>query len=146
MLNQLRREAVEKLRALQAEQPQRLRAGSAQAPGFAALAQRTRLKEEADSEIHILARTPQQLDAAIALRPSSITLDYLDLYGLRPSIERVKAAGIPARVASPRILKPGESRILNFLLSLDCAILVRSAGMLHALRDRHIDRSSAISA
>ncbi len=45
-------------------------------------------------------------------------------------------SGIPARVASPRILKPGESRILNFLLSLDCAILVRSAGILHALRER----------
>jgi putative protease len=33
------------------------------------------------------------------------------------------------------VLKPGESRILNFLLSLDCAILLRPAGMLHALRE-----------
>jgi putative protease len=33
------------------------------------------------------------------------------------------------------VLKPGEERILNFLLSLDCAILVRPAGMLHALRE-----------
>src|SRR5579864_6383802 len=86
--------------------------------------------------IHLLLRTPEQLDAAVALAPDSITLDYLDLYGLRPSIDRVKAAGIPARVASPRILKPGESRILNFLVSLDCAILVRSAGMVHALGER----------
>src|ERR1019366_7809251 len=74
---------------------------------------------DAQSEIHILVRTPQQLDAAIALRPS---------------VERSKAAGLTARVASPRILKPGESRILGFLLSLDCAILVRSAGMLHTLQ------------
>ena len=85
--------------------------------------------------LHLLVRTPEQLDAAIELRPASITLDYLDLYGLRPSIERVKQSGIAARVASPRVLKPGEARILNFLLSLDCAILVRSAGMSHALRD-----------
>ena len=79
--------------------------------------------------------TPEQLAAAIELRPASITLDYLDLYGLRPSVERVKQSGIAARVASPRVLKPGEARILNFLLSLDCAILVRPAGLLHALRD-----------
>jgi U32 family peptidase len=83
--------------------------------------------------LHLLVRTPEQLDAAIELRPASITLDYLDLYGLRPSVDRVKSAGIAARVASPRILKPGEQRILNFLLSLDCAILVRSTGMLRAL-------------
>jgi U32 family peptidase len=31
-------------------------------------------------------------------------------------------------------LKPGEERILNFLVSLDCAILVRPAGMLHTLK------------
>ena len=91
----------------------------------------------------MLVRTPEQLDAALSLAdrtagttpaPASITLDYLDLYGLRPSLERVKASGIPARVASPRVLKPGEARILNFLVSLDCPILVRPAGLVHALR------------
>ena len=90
----------------------------------------------ASAELHLLVRTPEQLDAAIAIRPASITLDYLDLYGLRPSVERVKASGIAARVASPRVLKPGESRILNFLLSLECQILVRSTGILHALREK----------
>src|SRR6185503_11563952 len=40
------------------------------------------------------------------------------------------------RVAGPRVLKPGEERILQFLLSLDCAILVRSAGILEALSGR----------
>jgi putative protease len=33
-------------------------------------------------------------------------------------------------------LKPGEERILDFLLRLDCEILVRSAGLLDALRER----------
>ena len=82
-------------------------------------------------------RTPDQLEAALALRPASITLDYLDLYGLRPSIERVKAAGLPARVASPRVLKPGEARIVNFLTSLDCQILVRSTGILNVLQSKN---------
>jgi putative protease len=87
-------------------------------------------------ELHLLVRTPEQLEAALSSRPASITLDYLDLYGLRPSLERVKSSGIAARVATPRVLKPGEERILNFLLSLESTILVRSSGILHALRER----------
>jgi putative protease len=39
------------------------------------------------------------------------------------------------RVASPRILKPGESRIVAFLVSLDCPILVRATGILHTLKE-----------
>jgi putative protease len=96
----------------------------------------------------------EQLDAAIALAPASITLDYLDLYGLRPSLDRVKAAGIEARVASPRILKPGEHRIADFLLRAEAPILVRSAGLLETLRtagvrldgDFSLNAANAISA
>ncbi len=84
----------------------------------------------------MLVRNGEQLEAALLLAPASITLDYLDLYGLRPSVERVKAAGIEVRVASPRVLKPGEGRIVNFLKSLDCPVLVRAAGMLAALSER----------
>ena len=85
-------------------------------------------------QLHVLVRTAEQLEAAIAARPASITLDYLELYGLRPSVERVQAAGIEARVASPRVLKPSEERIVHFLLKLGCPILVRSAGLLDSLR------------
>jgi putative protease len=88
------------------------------------------------SQLHLLVRTPQQLEAAIEMTPASITLDYLDLYGLKPSVERVKESGIEARAASPRVLKPGEGRILDFLLSLESTLLVRSGGMLQALRER----------
>jgi putative protease len=81
-------------------------------------------------------RTPEQLEAALQVRPHSITLDYLELYGLRPAVERVQAAGITARVASPRILKPSEQRVIHFLLKLDCPILVRSGGLLQALQSQ----------
>jgi putative protease len=102
----------------------------------------------------LLVRTAEQLDAAIALAPASITLDYLDLYGLLPSLGRVKAAGIEARVASPRILKPGEQRIADFLLRCECPILVRSAGLLETLHsagvrldgDFSLNAANAISA
>jgi putative protease len=88
----------------------------------------------ADQQLHLLVRTPEQLDAALALRPASISLDYLELYGLRPAVERVQSSGITARVASPRILKPSEQNIVRFLLKLNCEILVRSSGLLHALQ------------
>ena len=133
LLNQLRREAVEKLAELQS----RLPVTSIHDP-LSAVAQLLPAPKPAGSgavRLHLLVRTAEQLDAAlaIALAPASITLDYLDLYGLRPSLDRVKAAGIEARVASPRVLKPGEQRIADFLLRCESPILVRSAGLLHAL-------------
>ena len=137
LLNTLRREAVEQLAALQG----RPRSGPVARPQAAleALLAPGRVApapEDASPRLHLLVRTPEQLEAALALRPApdSITLDYLDLYGLRPAIERVQAAGIPARVASPRVLKPGEERITRFLRKLGCGILVRSTGLLQALR------------
>jgi putative protease len=91
-------------------------------------------RSSSPGKLHLLVRTPEQLEAALELRPASITLDYLELYGLRPAVERVQAAGIVARVASPRVLKPSEQRIVRFLLKLDCEIVVRSGGLLQALR------------
>jgi putative protease len=91
-------------------------------------------KSFATPTLHVLVRTPEQLDAALETKPESITLDYLELYGLKPSVEKIKAAGIRCRVASPRILKPTEQNVLKFLLSLDCDILVRSGGLLYDLQ------------
>lgn len=131
VLNQVRRDAVERLQEMQASP----RGGVVRAFRYM---RKVHDALEQPFQLHLLVRNAEQLDAAIELRPASITLDYLDLYGLRPSVERVKQSGITARVASPRVLKPGEARILNFLLSLDCPILLRPAGLLHALRDvRH---------
>jgi putative protease len=137
-LNQMRREAVEQLQRVQNE----TRARVVRDPVDSArslLDRATPLPARSQplpAEIHLLVRTPEQLEAALASRPSSITLDYLDLYGLKPSLERVRASGISARVATPRVLKPGEERILEFLLGLGCTIVVRSSGILQALRER----------
>jgi putative protease len=131
LLNRMRREAVERLQELQGAvgpRPIGARDGSRRVS--------TPQARVPAPQLNLLVRTPAQLEAAIDARPAGITLDYLDLYGLKPSIERVRASGIQARVASPRVLKPGEERIVDFLLSCDCPILVRPAGLLHALRDR----------
>jgi len=147
MLNQARREAVERLEeagerhhavgkpdeALRAMMTRPLPDGRG---SDGALPERSRDRKGA--VLHLLVRTLEQLDAAIADRPESITLDYLDLYGLKPSLERVRAAGITARVASPRVLKPGEEKIADFLESCDCPILVRPAGLLGRLRNREL--------
>jgi putative protease len=134
LLNTLRRAAVEQLQALQSQ----LRSSELRSP-LEALAEilpgpAAETSAPLASQLHLLVRTPEQLEAAIALRPASITLDYLELYGLRPAVERVQKAGIEARVASPRVLKPSEQRIIRFLLKLGCAIVVRSGGLLQALR------------
>ena len=128
ILNRLRRDAVQALTEFQT-QPRGISVhpvalDGPRAPDAVSIA----------PQLHVLVRTPEQLEAAIAARPASITLDYLELYGLRPSVERVQAAGIEARVASPRVLKPSEQRIVHFLLKLGCPILVRSAGLLDSLR------------
>jgi putative protease len=130
LLNQIRRDAVAQLQAMQ----------SAPLVREVRAAERTAASPRPSAggrpALHLLVRTPEQLTAAIALRPASITLDYLDLYGLKPSLERVRDAGLQARVASPRVLKPGEERITDFLLSCGCPILVRSTGLLEALRGK----------
>ena len=138
VLNDLRRRAVKDL-ADQQSQPRGIAINDPLAVLQHALAivpGDQRALAPAEPQLHLLVRTSDQLDAAMALRPASITLDYLDLYGLRPAVERVHTAGIVARAASPRILKPGEARIVDFLLKLECPLLVRAAGLLDVLREQ----------
>jgi putative protease len=140
LLNRLRQNAVEQLVTLQA-QPEQIVTHNAVSTLKDALSHVDRDLSTglplANPRLHLLVRTPEQLQAALELKPASITLDYLELYGLRPAVEQIKAAGITARVASPRVLKPQEQRIVNFLLRLDCQIVVRSGGLLEALQGRH---------
>jgi len=132
MLNRVRRAAVEKLQAAQARPASLARVDQVAFPTTA----KKESGREASATLHLLVRTPEQLEGAIGFRPASITLDYLDLYGLKPSLTRVRDAGLQPRVAAPRILKPGEEKIADFLLSCECPILVRSAGLLEMLRGR----------
>jgi len=132
LLNHLRRQAVEQLTELQTR-PRPVVIYPVQ-PALQRPTQSLNPPISQSPNFHLLVRTPDQLDAALDLQPASITLDYLELYGLRPAVERIQASGITARVASPRVLKPNEQRIVNFLLRLDCEIVVRSGGLLYALQ------------
>ena len=132
LLNQLRREAVDQLQDLQSAVSTRH-----QADPVTVLASHVAASVKTTSsapQLHLLVRIPEQLEAALQASPASITLDYLDLYGLKPSVEKVKTAGIAVRIASPRVLKPGEDRVVDFLLRLEAPILVRSTGLLQRLQ------------
>jgi putative protease len=136
LLNRLRQAAVQRLSEQQAEPPARVIYDPLQTleNTLASLASPPAAPDAV--QLHLLVRTPAQLEAALDLNPASITLDYLDLYGLRPAVDQIKAAGITPRVASPRVLKPHEGPMVHFLLRLDCALMVRSGGILEALQGR----------
>jgi putative protease len=137
VLNSMRRGAVEQLQAAQtASREWHVRPPAEVMEKF--LQDAAHDTKDDRRQLHLLVRTPEQLNAALDLAPASITLDYLDLYGLRPSVERVRSSRIPVRVASPRVLKPGEARIVNFLRGFDCPIVVRASGILHSLADREM--------
>lgn len=137
-LNQLRREAVVHLEGMQStvlghatNDPQQLLVRAQQRVVS------TGVGEQGPS-LHVLVRQSWQLEAAIAAKPASITLDYLELYGLKDAVAQVRAAGIAVQVASPRVIKPGEERVVTFLRKLDCPILVRGAGLLHELQSQGV--------
>lgn len=136
LLNQVRREAVEKLEGLQRRPVTRDVADPAERLDVALRRRQRDDVSPVTTSLHLLVRTPEQLNAALQTNPASITLDYLDLYGLKPSVELVKASGIAVRVAGPRVFKPGEERIVDFLLRLDCPLLIRAAGLVDALSGR----------
>lgn len=134
-LNQVRREAVERLQEAQCSRPPlEIKSPEAVLAGLLPDNGEPAPVSEDAPRLHLLIRAPAQLEAALESRPASITLDYLDLYGLKPSVERVLEAGVAVRVASPRILKPGEERITGFLMRLGVPLLVRPFGLLMALR------------
>ena len=159
LLNQARRELVDSLFE-QCGEAKPIEAAPTIESAWIKLGEKATLgeRDEVDSgvvSLHLLVRTAEQLDAAIEFASGlgssenisgaiigSITLDYLELYGLRPSVEKIRAANIRPRVASPRILKPSEQNVIRFLTSLECDILVRSGGLLFDLvKDLNNDAS-----
>ena len=87
------------------------------------------------ASLSVLCRTPLQVTAACSLPYiQEITLDFLEVHGLREAVHEIKNAKKTAVVATPRIIKPNEERLYTFYLRLKAdALLVRSAGFLNQL-------------
>jgi putative protease len=82
-------------------------------------------------ELHVLARTLDQVDALLALptdvRPASIYCDFEDVRRYRLAVDKCRAAGVPIALATIRIIKPGEEGWLNQVLACEPdAVIVRN--------------------
>ena len=90
---------------------------------------------ETDGMLSVLCRTREQAEAALTVPwLREITLDFLEVHGLRDAVKAVRASGRRCSVATPRVLKPDEEKLWRFYLSLDAdALLIRSAGLMRTL-------------
>jgi putative protease len=128
LLNHLRRRTVDDLlrqreHAHQVARPDAL--GELRAPLVPA--PRCSGETERGPQLHVLARTLDQLDAVLAFRPASVYCDFEDVRRYRQAVERCNAANIPVAAATMRIVKPGEDGWLKQILdSRPDAILVRN--------------------
>ena len=93
------------------------------------------LSDDVAASLSVLCRTPLQVTAACGIPYiTEITLDFLEVHGLREAVQEIKKANKIAVVATPRIIKPNEERLYTFYLRLKAdALLVRSAGFLNQL-------------
>ncbi len=93
------------------------------------------------NEMHVLARTLDQVDTLLALpeevRPHSVYCDFEDVRRYRLAVEKCRAAKMPIALATIRIIKPGEEGWLNqVLLSEPDAVIVRNLAGIGFFRER----------
>ena len=86
-----------------------------------------------------LCRQDDQLDAVLAAGAAEVELDWMEMVGLGRAVARARAAGARVVIATPRVVKPGEERILDHLVKLEPdAILARSWAAVAALDGRGV--------
>ena len=86
-----------------------------------------------------LCRQDDQLDAVLAAGATEVELDWMELVGLGRAVTRARAAGARVVIATPRVVKPGEERIVDHLVRLEPdAILARSWAAVAALDGRGV--------
>jgi U32 family peptidase len=84
--------------------------------------------------LFVLCRTFAQARAAIESGARGVYLDFLELTGTGEALRTLRASGAFVGVAPPRIRKPGEEKIDDYIASLGPdAILVRGLGALREL-------------
>jgi putative protease len=116
LLNQMRRQAVERLQALRAQPPRWQLNPEAR---WQDLVPSQEEPERGSPQLVVLVRDPAQLPAAIASGIRQIYLEFEDPRRYREVIRTTKAAHpeVELWVAPPRITKPGETWILKQVLA-----------------------------
>ena len=140
MLNQLRRELVARLDAASAAPSPRLLAPEPVLPALLApiLAERERGRRSADepaasrTNLAVLCRRTDQIEAATALGITTIYADYQDIKEYAQAVAAARRAGASIFVATPRIEKPAERNLFKYLGKVGAdGLLVRNAGGLY---------------
>lgn len=95
------------------------------------IARQAALPAPAQPQLHLLVRSLEQLEAALALpadlRPASVYCDFEDVRRYALAVPRARDAGVPIALATLRIIKPGEEGWLRQVLgSRPDAVLVRN--------------------
>jgi len=102
------------------------------------------MANELNAKFSVLARNLAQveticdmIDSGRANGVDEIMVDFLEVEGMREAVDRIRQTpSIKVIVASPRIIKPGESGIWRTLLRLEPdGLLVRSTGLLHRMME-----------
>lgn len=106
--------------------------------------------------ISLLVRSLAQCKAAVAAASvfkgcdffdvDEIVLDFLEVTGLETALDLVRASKATSVIAAPRILLPNEGKVIQRILDLrPDALLVRSTGLLHAVREAPISKRGDFS-
>jgi putative protease len=132
LLNQLRRELVERLdRVAHAAAPRRLAAEPA-LPALLAPIRAERDRDPAellDAALSVLCRRTDQIREAVRLGIKTIYADYQDIKEYSAAVSAAREGDAKIYLATPRIEKPGEANLFQFLAKQRAdGILVRNAG------------------
>ena len=135
LLNQLRRDAVEKLFA-QVFPAKEIHSLAAPVADFS---QEVKPESCNEKSLRVLVRNESQLNAVLKFHAESqsnfdaIYLDFPSMSNLKKSVAQVRDAGLLAGIAEPRIILPGDQAQLAKLSEMDCDLrLVRNLSELGA--------------
>ena len=146
VLNHLRRELVARLDERAAAAPPRAIVAEPALPGLLTpiLTERQRQAGAAQGqpaavELAVLCRRTDQIEAAAALGVKTIYADYQDIKRYAEAVATARRGSASLYLATPRIEKPGEGKIFNYLARREAeGILVRNAGGMRFCSERAI--------
>jgi len=146
LLNQLRRELVDRLESMASAVPARVLAAEPVLPGLCKSIRSERERQLRTSaidpvavELAVLCRRTDQIEAAVRIGISTIYADYQDIKQYAIAVAAAHRGSAAIYLATPRIEKPGEANLFGYMAKQSAdGILVRNAGGLAFCSERGI--------
>jgi putative protease len=146
LLNQLRRELVDRFETMASTGPARTFAADPVLPGLCNSIRserqrqlRTNAIDPAAVELAVLCRRNDQIEAAVRIGISAIYADYQDIKQYASAVAAAHRGSAAIYLATPRIEKPGEANLFGYVAKQGAdGILVRNAGGLAFCSERGI--------